>query len=86
MMHDRHREPRALRHARAVRLWRLRQVLRTIPRSASPAQRAVWRLYAAQMVATHGRRTLVRVVWPWQPRPTGATAGRGRLTNPTAHC
>lgn len=82
------REPRhtTSRHLRAVRLWRMRQILRQMPRDAAPAERLRWSLHVAALTATLGRRQLARVVWPWQPRQDDASprTPRGRLTNPTA--
>lgn len=86
------RTDRAWRHARAVYLWRLRQVLRTIPKDADGDQLLQWRLYAMRVVAMCGRRQLARVCWPWHPRRCARTTQlrdaprppRGRTSNPTA--
>lgn len=80
------REPRHTlnRHLRAVRLWRMRQILRQMPRDAAPAERLRWSLHVAALTATLGRRQLARVVWPWQARPADIRTPRGRPTNPTA--
>lgn len=71
------REPRHTRsrHIRAVRLWRMRQILRQMPRDVSPATRTRWSLHVAALTTTLGRRQLARVVWPWQPKQPDA--GRG---------
>ncbi|MBK8200199.1 MAG: hypothetical protein IPK75_17780 [Acidobacteria bacterium] len=72
------RTDRAWRHARAVYLWRLRQVLRTIPKDADGDQLLQWRLYAMRIVAMLGAKQLAGVIWPWQPRYRDAGRGTPR--------
>jgi len=74
------------RYIEAVRLLRLRRLLRAVPKE----QRTQYRAYVDSVVHTLGKRRLARVVWPWQARPTSpkddpsVRVFRGRLSNPTA--
>ena len=78
-MNPRRREPIRIRHLKALRLWRLRQIVRTIPRDAAPLTRARWQIHASLAVAMLGRRALARVIWPWQTRPKDAGRGMPKM-------
>lgn len=64
------------RHLRAVRLWRARQIVRTIPTDLPLAQYLQCRAYVAKAVSMFGRRSLSRMVWPWLPRQQDAGKGK----------
>ena len=70
-MNERGQKPKhtLARHIQAVRLWRFRQVARTIPAELSAAERGQYRLRAFQLCMTLSNREFARVVWPWQARP-----------------
>lgn len=78
-MTPRRRESPRIRHLKALQRWRLRAVLRTIPRGIAPLQRAYWQLYAARTVAMLGRRQLARIIWPWIARPKDAGKGMPKM-------
>lgn len=71
----RERRHTTLRHLRAVRLWRARQIVRSIPTDLPLAQYLQARRYVAKAVSLFGRRQLARIAWPWLPRQKDA--GRG---------
>lgn len=79
-----------LRHNRAMRLKRYRDVCRAMPAHKSDRQQIGRKQLAWGWVNITNRRQLSRIVWPWQVKPLdvatnpAARVKRGRASNPTA--
>lgn len=61
------------RRRRILTKWRLRQILRTVPKDTRGRNVIIAYRYA-HVAATLSNRLRSRVVYPWQPRPASPTA------------
>ena len=74
------KENPVLRRQRILRKWRLRRILRTIPKDTTGQEMLIFFRYAS-VAAGLSARQLARVVYPWMTPAETARVMRGSLAH-----